>query len=94
MQDVFKILLFTVRISHCNFSYFLLYRVNFDKYRGKMLRINLGGSIPTDNPEAYYPKDGKIKEFQNSLLVTGVKTGTLYRLPLKEEFGSFKRAIS
>lgn len=31
---------------------------------------------------AYYPKDGKIKEFQNSLLVTGVKTGTLYRLPL------------
>lgn len=82
MQDVFKILPFTVRISHCNFSYFLLYRMNFDKYRGKMLRINLGGSIPTDNPEAYYPKDGKIKEFQNSLLVTGVKTGTLYRLPL------------
>ncbi|MDH2998485.1 dehydrogenase [Pasteurellaceae bacterium LFhippo2] len=31
---------------------------------------------------AYYPKDGKIKSFQNSLLVTGVKTGTLYRLPL------------
>lgn len=30
----------------------------------------------------YYPKDGKIKSFQNSLLVTGVKTGTLYRLPL------------
>ncbi|MGX2968173.1 glucose/sorbosone family PQQ-dependent dehydrogenase [Ursidibacter sp. B-7004-1] len=31
---------------------------------------------------AYYPKDGKIKSFQNALLVTGVKTGTLYRLPL------------
>lgn len=31
---------------------------------------------------AYYPKDGKIKSFQNSLLVTGVKTGTLYRMPL------------
>ena len=31
---------------------------------------------------AYYPKDGAIKSFQNSLLVTGVKTGTLYRLPL------------
>lgn len=31
---------------------------------------------------AYYPKDGKIKSFQNSLLVTGVKTGILYRLPL------------
>ncbi len=31
---------------------------------------------------AYYPKDGKIKSFQNSLLVTGVKTGSLYRMPL------------
>ncbi len=34
---------------------------------------------------AYYPKDGKIKSFQNSLLVTGVKTGTLYRLPLNAD---------
>ncbi|WP_373818613.1 glucose/sorbosone family PQQ-dependent dehydrogenase [Glaesserella sp.] len=34
---------------------------------------------------AYYPKDGAIKSFQNSLLVTGVKTGTLYRLPLNAE---------
>lgn len=31
---------------------------------------------------AYYPKNGKIKSFQNALLITGVKTGTLYRLPL------------
>ncbi|TDQ59804.1 PQQ-dependent dehydrogenase (s-GDH family) [Mesocricetibacter intestinalis] len=31
---------------------------------------------------AYYPKDGKIKSLQNSLLVTGVKTGILYQLPL------------
>ncbi|KAE9541530.1 PQQ-dependent sugar dehydrogenase [Ursidibacter maritimus] len=34
---------------------------------------------------AYYPKDGKIKSFQNALLVTGVKTGTLYRLPLNAD---------
>ncbi|WGE35189.1 PQQ-dependent sugar dehydrogenase [Actinobacillus genomosp. 1] len=31
---------------------------------------------------AYYPKDGKIKHLQNSLLITGVKTGILYQLPL------------
>ncbi|TNH05396.1 glucose/sorbosone family PQQ-dependent dehydrogenase [Testudinibacter sp. TR-2022] len=34
---------------------------------------------------AYYPKDGKIKSLQNSLLVTGVKTGTLYQLPLSAD---------
>lgn len=31
---------------------------------------------------AYYPKEGKIKSLQNSLLVIGVKIGSLYQLPL------------
>lgn len=61
MQDVFKILPFTGRISHCNFSYFLLYRVNFDKYRGKMLRINLGGSIQQITPKPTTRKTVKSK---------------------------------
>ena len=31
---------------------------------------------------AYYPKDGKVKEWRNSLLVTGLKSGGVYRMPL------------
>lgn len=31
---------------------------------------------------AYYPKDGKVKEWQNSLIVSALKTGALYRMPL------------
>lgn len=31
---------------------------------------------------AYYPKDGKVKAWQNSLLVTGLKSGGVYRMPL------------
>lgn len=31
---------------------------------------------------AYYPKDGKVTEWQNSLIVSALKTGALYRMPL------------
>lgn len=31
---------------------------------------------------AYYPKDGKVKEWQNSILVSGLKSGGIYRMPL------------
>lgn len=31
---------------------------------------------------AYYPADGKVKEWQNSILVTGLKSGGIYRMPL------------
>ncbi|MCQ9122283.1 hypothetical protein BKG95_06775 [Rodentibacter pneumotropicus] len=31
---------------------------------------------------AYYPKDGKVKEWRNSILVSGLKSGGIYRIPL------------
>lgn len=31
---------------------------------------------------AYYPKDGKVKAWQNSILVSGLKSGAIYRMPL------------
>ena len=31
---------------------------------------------------AYYPKDGKVKEWQNSILVSALKSGAIYRMPL------------
>ncbi|WP_301098759.1 PQQ-dependent sugar dehydrogenase [Otariodibacter sp.] len=34
---------------------------------------------------AYYPKNGTIPFLQNSILITGYKTGTLYQIPLNEE---------
>lgn len=42
---------------------------------------------PTIAPSSviYYPKDGKIKEFQNSLLVTTLKNGALYSVKMDGE---------
>lgn len=31
---------------------------------------------------AYYPKDGKVKEWRNSILVSGLKSGGIYRMSL------------
>jgi PQQ-dependent dehydrogenase (s-GDH family) len=42
---------------------------------------------PTIAPSsiAYYPKDGKIKGWGNSLLITSLKNGALYRVPLSDD---------
>ena len=34
---------------------------------------------------AYYPKNGKVKAWQNSILVSGLKSGAIYRMPLNAE---------
>ena len=42
---------------------------------------------PTIAPSsvAYYPKDGKIESWRNSLLITSLKNGALYRVPLNAD---------
>lgn len=42
---------------------------------------------PTIAPSsvAYYPKDGKIEGWRNSLLITSLKNGALYRVPLNAD---------
>ena len=42
---------------------------------------------PTIAPSSvtYYPKDGKITAWQNSLLITSLKNGALYRIPLNAD---------
>lgn len=52
---------------------------------------------PTVAPSSvvYYPKDGKIKEWQNSLLITTLKNGAIYRVKLdgdaKQVQGDFSK---
>ena len=42
---------------------------------------------PTIAPSsvAYYPKDGVIKSFRNSLLITSLKNGAIYRVLLNDD---------
>ena len=44
-----------------------------------MLAYNTPSSV------AYYPKDGKIESWRNSLLITSLKNGALYRVPLNAD---------